>query len=280
MRRRRAEKRAPRGPAWLGLAAALGATSAAADASSPSAGALWTEACVRAESAAELPSRVAAARECARAAEDSAGFTDPRLIDLYDRLGRGIAGARGTKAAIAALPYRRRAYRSADRLLGPEAGRTGQAALDHARGWILTGRCEGHDPRVLRLLEAARRGYAGAAAGRRFTAYRAIAAAYADVLAYELAEETMLDAGAGATVGGDAAPALGALEWERLGVWRLRRGALGPAAEAYRAALAATPAAEPRDAHRMRQALRRILFEQGDLDSLRALEAAGGGSAQ
>ncbi|MEL6978202.1 MAG: hypothetical protein AAGM38_05930 [Pseudomonadota bacterium] len=223
---------------------------------------LWPEPCAAIAAIDALDERAAAARACAEAAQASAGPIDPRLIELYHHLGGVVAAAQGPKAALAALPFQRRAYRAAERALGADAPRTGRAALDHARGWILTGRCEGHDPRVLSLLEAAQRGFVGAPQAERSGAMRAIAAAYADVLAYEAAEAALLAHG--------EAERFAALDWERLARWRHRRGALPEARAAYEAALAAAPPA--RDALRMRRSLRLVLFELGDLEALQALD--------
>lgn len=246
------------------LAAALANPAQADQDASGAVDALWTERCSAAEVGADLETRLVAARDCSMATERAVGFEDPRLPDLYARLAKGIAAIRGRKAAIKALPYRRRSFRASERVLGAEDPRTGGAALDFARGWILTGRCEDRDPRVLTLLASARRGFEAAAAPERFEGLRAAAMAYADVLAFEEAIETMLAAG-------DREDGLSAPEWERLGLWRHRVGALPGAADAYRNAIAAEPGA--RDRLRMRQSLKQVLFEVGDLEGLRALEA-------
>lgn len=209
--------------------------------------------------------RRALARDCALQAERTLGLEDPALVRRYREIADGLAAGRGGSAAQAALPYRRRAHRAAQRLLGAGSPEAGAAALDYARASILSGRCEAQDPATLGVLDAAAAGMRGKGApSARLQGLREVATAFADLLAYRRAADLLERAAR------DSGATLGAADWERIGVWRSRIGDMAASAEAYRRGLALE--SSPRDRVRMEQALKQALFQSGDLEALRALQ--------
>lgn len=223
----------------------------------------WPAGCSALGAAMEDASRRVAARDCALAEERRLGPDHPDLIALYERIAETLAQGRGGVAAQAALPYRRRAHRTAQRLLGEQSFAAGAAALRYAQASILAGRCEAQDPRVIRLLDAAAAGMRAGAADARRVGLKDVAMGYADALLYARALTVMLEAG------GPKGAQLRAEEWERVGLWRHRLRDAPGAAAAYRRALALAP--PPQDRFRLRQSLKQALFEMGDLDGLEAL---------
>lgn len=241
----------------LGLAGTLGLS---APALADDAGAT-SDPCGFLERAAATPTP-AAATACRLDRETRWGPDDPQLLPLYAALSERLST--NQKAAALALPLRRRAYALADRSYGAADPRSADAALDYARTWILSGRCEPTDPRVAPLLEAARTGYATLedADPARPAALRRLSAAFADALRYEEAAEIL--SAAGSALDGD--------DWERVGNWRIAGGAAAGAEAAFLAALSAGPDDATR-ALRVRQALKRLYFATGALEKLRALDA-------
>lgn len=214
-----------------------------------------------------LPARLRAAQDCALRTERDIGFEDPQLSAVYAALAAYIAQGEGKAVAAAALPYRRRAFEAAQRRRGPASIETAERALAYARGWILSGRCEPFDPRVLALVDAAAAGFMSSTAdtATRRAGLSAAASAYADGFAYAKAADTLLTARA---LGGAD---LDAVSWERAAIWSARAGQLQQAADAFRSALAAGPT--PRERLRITQSLKRVLFELGDLDALREMKS-------
>lgn len=224
----------------------------------------WRAACGSVE-APELATRRQAAQACAEAFEAKLGFQDPRLVPVYLRIAETIAAGEGAIAARAALPFRRRAYRMARRLHGDGSPVTGETALGYAQALILAGRCSEYDRQIYTLLEAATGGFDGAPADSapRREGYRRAARAYADALEYQRAVDTLLAAVA------EPKRALTAQDWESVGRWRDRLGALREAADAYETALALET--DPKSQERIRQSLRKSLYAAGALDKLREI---------
>lgn len=208
----------------------------------------------------QAPADPGGVRACLIERERVWGLEDPRLSPFLRAAAGAFAGDEDT--AHMALPYRRRAFELSGRLSGGGA-EAAQAALDYARSWLLTAQCTAVDPRVRPVIEAAAAGFAALPRGdaARPGGLRATALAYADGLAYAQAAATLEQIGA----------ARGATDFMRIGQWRGRGGDLEAAAEAYRQALGL--ARDHFDRARIEESLRRLYFELGDLDALRALEA-------
>ncbi|MEO1329963.1 MAG: hypothetical protein AAFW46_09895 [Pseudomonadota bacterium] len=203
---------------------------------------------------------------CRLARETAWGADDPRLIALYDRIAERLRGSQ--KDAAIATPYRRRAYELSTRLHGESDPQTALAALDYARSWILSGRCEPHDPRVGALIDRARAGFSALPddAPERVRRLEQTAFAYADALRYGEAAETFASAGDG----------LSSADWAQIGAWRERAGEAEGAEAAYLMALERAP--DRRAADRPLRALKRIYFAEGALGKAQALEARTFGS--
>ncbi len=203
---------------------------------------------------------LAAARACVIALERAVGPDAPELAPVFDRLGDWFAADADT--ASGALYFRRRALRLARTGTDPQPAEIGEAALDLARSWILSGRCTAQDPRVLPLLDQA------------IDAYRALPPASEarrrGLLAAAQARADLLDYAGAADLLAELEPR-DATEWERLGDWRRRSGNIRGAAEAWRVGLHHADR-ESSQASRLEASLRRVYFQLGDVKALESLE--------
>lgn len=201
-----------------------------------------------------------AVRGCLLERQRAWGPDDPRLLPFLAEA--AAAFLRDDDTAVQALPYRKRAYSLTKRLKG-EGRETADAALAYARSWILSGRCTAMDARIQPLVEDAARGYAALLAGEpaRRDGLRAAALAYADGMYFQQASATLML----------IEPAPESRDWERIGRWRRFDGDLKGAATATARAL--DGAIETHRRTRLKQDLKRLYFELGDLGAAARLDA-------